>query len=266
MIVWGGEKYPWALNDGGRYCARINSPPTADAGVDQEIECEQAGQGRVTLDGTASEDSDSSPGTNDDIVGFEWFEDYELPSERLVGNGELVEVSLALGSHDITLRVTDSQGEIDTDEIVVIVVDTDSPTLNCGVSRPVLWPPDHGLVDVGLSIDARDACDAESPTVQITITSDEDPLSGGKGAKGTHCPDAVLDADYAVDLRAERSGSGDGRVYVISIAATDSSGNVGVCSVPVTVPHSRKRDGVAVDSGQWFDATECRDTSHDHRR
>jgi hypothetical protein len=41
-----------------------------------------------------------------------------------------------------------------------------------------------------------------------------------------------------VKLRAERSGSGDGRVYTITIKATDASGNTSIASVEVRVTHN----------------------------
>jgi hypothetical protein len=40
-----------------------------------------------------------------------------------------------------------------------------------------------------------------------------------------------------VKLRAERSGTGEGRVYTITITATDASGNVSKQTVTVAVPH-----------------------------
>ena len=39
--------------------------------------------------------------------------------------------------------------------------------------------------------------------------------------------------------RAERSGKGDGRVYVITFEASDSSGNITETSTSVTIPHSQ---------------------------
>lgn len=62
----------------------------------------------VLLDGTLSKDPDSSPGTNDDIVLFQWYEDFGTASELFLGAGDILNVQLALGVHDITLRVTDS--------------------------------------------------------------------------------------------------------------------------------------------------------------
>jgi len=48
-----------------------------------------------------------------------------------------------------------------------------------------------------------------------------------------------LDIDVGtLQLRGERQGSGDGRVYLIITEATDSSGNRGFGCCTVAVPHS----------------------------
>jgi len=54
-----------------------------------------------------------------------------------------------------------------------------------------------------------------------------------------------------VQLRAERMGDGNGRVYTLTFVATDVAGNVGTAMAKVTVPHSQ--DGsAAVDDGPQF--------------
>jgi hypothetical protein len=55
-------------------------------------------------------------------------------------------------------------------------------------------------------------------------------------------------------LRAERSGTGNGRVYRISFSASDGVG--GVCSgqVTVCVPHDRGNESICVDNGQVYDS------------
>jgi hypothetical protein len=45
-----------------------------------------------------------------------------------------------------------------------------------------------------------------------------------------------------LDLRAERSGGGDGRIYTIAITATDEAGNVSTATCEVAVPHSKKKN------------------------
>jgi hypothetical protein len=45
--------------------------------------------------------------------------------------------------------------------------------------------------------------------------------------------------DLDFELRAERSGKGDGREYTATYTATDTSGNVVSASATVTVPHNQ---------------------------
>src|SRR5215475_9997973 len=56
---------------------------------------------------------------------------------------------------------------------------------------------------------------------------------------GNFSPDAKDIAVGSVRLRAERQGNGDGRVYLILVEATDSSGNRGINCCTVAVPHAK---------------------------
>ncbi|MDY6989612.1 MAG: PKD domain-containing protein [Thermodesulfobacteriota bacterium] len=224
-----------------------NNPPTADAGPDQTVEQGSYAGTEVTLDGSGSTDPDSTPGTNDDIVSFDWYE-----GDTFLGSGEVITYTFPLGPHTVTLVVTDSEGEPDDDEVIITVEDTTPPEVSVTVNKGSLWPPNHKMVDVGFSSDVADICDAE-PVVSIEVTSDE-PTATAPGAGGSkHAPDAQIADDGAL-LRAERSGNGDGRVYVITVTASDVSGNSASASASVKVNHNKKKE--AVDSGQDYDATE----------
>ena len=94
----------------GDACA--NEPPIAHAGYDQTVEQESHDGTQVTLDGSGSEDPDSTPGTNDDVVSFDWYE-----GDALLGSGEIMDYTFPLGEHVITLLVTDSCGGTDKDEV-----------------------------------------------------------------------------------------------------------------------------------------------------
>jgi subtilisin family serine protease len=164
------------------------------------------------------------------------------------------------GTQTITRTWTAVDGSQNAAECsqIVEVVDTTPPDLVCGVGQESLWPPGHKLVDIGLTYDAVDACDPNPPTIAVDVTSDEDPAAelGAGGPK--HCPDAVIEPGDTVHLRAERSGGGDGRVYVSEVAAEDDCGNVAVCQTPVTVQKSKgPKHEPAIDSGQTFDAALC---------
>jgi hypothetical protein len=97
----------------------------------------------------------------------------------------------------------------------------------------------------------RDGRDRDGDDVEITITgvTSDEPATGpatrrgGKGEKGDEtCPDAVIRDDGTVELRAERSSKGNGRVYTIHFTATDESGQSCDGTVFVCVPHDKRGD------------------------
>jgi hypothetical protein len=44
-----------------------------------------------------------------------------------------------------------------------------------------------------------------------------------------------------LDLRAERSGHGDARIYTIEVECADAAGNASSASAVVMVPHDRRK-------------------------
>lgn len=103
------------------------------------------------------------------------------------------------------------------------------------VDRPMLWPPNHKMVDVAVSYGATDNCDP-SPRCSLSVASNE-PVNGG--GDGNTTPDwEIVDAHH-VRLRAERAGTADGRVYSITITCTDVGGASSSQAVTVGVPHNQ---------------------------
>jgi hypothetical protein len=211
-----------------------NEPPTADAGMDQEVECGDP----ATLDGSGSSDPDSTEGTNDDIVLFEWVE-----GDIILGEGETLVVDLSLGAHTITLQVTDSMGATDTDEVVVTVVDTTPPAVTIEMSPSEIWPPNHKMVEVvaTLHIDDCTADGAEPPTVMlVSVTSNEPANDRGDGNTEPDIMGAEAGTeDYHFMVRAERAGGGSGRVYTVTYLVTDGMGNSTETSAELRVPHDQ---------------------------
>jgi hypothetical protein len=188
----------------------------------------------MTLDGSASSDPDSTPGTHDDIVLFEWFVHYGTELETLLGIGEVLDIAMPLGGHLVTLRVTDNAGATDTDTVQLAVVDTTPPEISVEVDPSSLWPPNHKLVDVFASVVAEDIC--SEPAVVLTSVTSSEP---GHPRRGGDIRDAeVGTADFEMKLRASRRGNGPGRTYTLVYTATDSSGNESSATGTVEVPHN----------------------------
>jgi hypothetical protein len=118
-----------------------------------------------------------------------------------------------------------------------------------------LWPPNNKMVPVKI----MGVTDPDGDPVTITITSvtSDEATATAKGAGGPKAaPDASGVGTSQAMIRAERSGVGDGRVYVINFMTADDKGGMCNGSVVVKVPHDQSSKSCpAVDSGQKYDAT-----------
>ena len=94
--------------------------------------------------------------------------------------------------------------------------------------------------------------DNDQITLTVTAVTQDEPVQGL--GEGDTSPDAVLQGDKVL-LRAERSGTGNGRVYQVSFTADDGYGSSCTGAVTVCVPHDR-RPGTCVDDGQQYNATQ----------
>ena len=224
-----------------------NRPPVARITAPAQVECSSPAGGPVSLGGSDSTDPDSSPGTRDDIRTFEWFEHYGGPEQVLLGTGETLSVTLPLADHLVTLRVTDAVGATGTAEALVRVADTTPPRITLGLSRTQIWPPSHRMTPIHATVGLSDLCSASSATL-LSVVSDEPDDAPGT-ADGTTLQD-IQDAspgtaDFDFKVRAERSDTGDGRVYLVTYRALDAAGNSSASAALVTVPYSFKGLGGA---------------------
>jgi D-alanyl-D-alanine carboxypeptidase len=221
-------------------------PPVAAAGVDETLECTGFDGAEVLLDGSGSYDPDTAatdatpPGAIEAIDQYEWFEDFGLITETLLGTDAVIAETLPLGTHDITLRVTDPWGLTGIDTLQVEVVDTTPPDLTVTPDLPSLWPPNHKYVEVTFDVVVVDVCDP-APTFRLIAVSSDEPDDGrGDGHTFDDIADAELGTpDTSILLRTERSGREDGRTYTIVYEASDASDNTIEESVTVTVWHDR---------------------------
>ena len=192
-----------------------NHPPVAHAGPDQRVSADANCLATITLDGTASFDPDGDPLT------YVWTGSFGAVA------GPIATIQLAPGTYTITLTVQDGRGGVSTDTVVVTVVDTMPPAIQSATANPsVLSPANHQLVPVTITVFAIDGCGGTVHCQIVSVTSSE-PTSG---------QDWIITGDLTLRLRADRSSKGPGRVYTITIACTDQSGNQSTKTVTVTVP------------------------------
>jgi subtilisin-like proprotein convertase family protein len=143
-----------------------------------------------------------------------------------------------VGTTTITWTATDTSGNTASALQTVAVGDQQAPSItNVSASPNSLWPANHKMIDVTVSYNFGDNCTAASSITRSLSVSSNEPLNGT--GDGDTAPDwEIIDANR-LRLRAERAGGGTGRIYTITITATDSSGNTTTRNVAVTVPHNR---------------------------
>ena len=148
---------------------------------------------------------------------------------------------LGLGSHALTLEVSDGNHAASRCDAIVTVVDTEVPRLAPVSDCDILLPPNHRMVPVTIQVNAQDS--SGSPVViSATVASSEDPDKDGDGHTIPDVTAPVIDqvqGTIYLELRAERSGRGSGRTYTITITATDASGNQSQALVECVAPHDR---------------------------
>ena len=228
--------------------APVNRPPVAND--DSYTTAEDTALGVLPPGVTANDtDPDSNPLTASLVSG--------VSNGTLVFNadGSFTYTPAAnwSGTDTFTYRVNDGtvDSNVATATITVTPVNDPPSCATVVADASTLWPPNHRLVTVTLS--GGSDIEGGPVTIKVTGVTQDEPVNGlGDGDTG---PDAVAGASLnQVSVRAERSGTGDGRVYVVSYTASDPDG--GSCSgtIVVTVPHDQGKGSTAVDSGQAYNS------------
>src|SRR4051794_417024 len=138
-----------------------------------------------------------------------------------------------------------------TAQNIVITPPNQPPNCAGATAGPkTIWPPDHKLVNVAIN-GVTDPDKGDTVSVKATGVPQDEPLN--KTADGNTTPDAKITSAGAVLVRAERQGTGDGRVYVVSFTANDNHGGTCTGTVSIAVPHDQS-GRPAVDSGQKYNS------------
>jgi hypothetical protein len=142
------------------------------------------------------------------------------------------------GTNIVNISVSDGIASPVTCTTTVAVVDTTPPVFTLASITPnVIWPPNHKMIPVQVTATATDICGSATTRIK-SIQSNQSP--NGKGS-GHTSKDWQITGDLTALIRAERSGKDKGgRIYTITVEATDSAGNTTDTNLVVTVPHDQR--------------------------
>ncbi len=140
-----------------------------------------------------------------------------------------------VGTTTVSWSVKDVNGNTTTQMQAVTITDKEAPVIKSVSTMPSsLWPPNRKMKAVSLVINSTDNCaGATSRCKVIAIESNE----ANDQPNGDTQVDYEILGDQLVNLRAERSASGEGREYKITVQCEDGNGNISTATTIVRVAH-----------------------------
>ena len=164
-----------------------------------------------------------------------------------------------VGVTTITWKATDGANNMTTGTQTITVKDAQAPVITLTSGTITLGPPNHQyqtFTIANLVASASDLCDTSvdiNDVVISQVTSDEPEDANGNG-DGHTLNDIVITPDCkSVQLRRERAGGGNGRIYTITMMVKDSSGNTATAVRQVVVSNG----GPVIDSGASYTVNGC---------
>lgn len=179
---------------------------------------------------------------------------WTLDGSPFNGNSPSITVptgSLSVGPHTVTVTTTGSCGT--ATQTAILNVSGGTPTINLITNSVTMWPPNHQYQTFNVSdfvSSANAGCGGGDITNSVVIqsVSSDEPEDNASGGDGNTLNDIVIAANCkSVQLRRERDGGLNGRVYTITFKVTDAFGNTATATVKVNVPINN--GGTAVDNG-----------------
>ena len=150
------------------------------------------------------------------------------------------------GTTVVRCTATDASSNQATASFQVKLTDLTPPVITSLKASPSnLWPPNHKMVAVKLTVKATDACGPV--TSRIVSVSSNQPLNGT--GDGNTDIDWAITGPLTVNLRAERAGNAV-RIYTIIVESKDAAGNTTTRSAQVYVDHNKSTSDTTTDKSK----------------
>lgn len=179
---------------------------------------------------------------------------WTLDGSPFNGNSPSITVptgSLSPGNHTVTVTTSGACGS--ETQTATLTVNNGTPVITLSSTSATMWPPNHGYQTFSVTdfvASASSSCDSSVDVNDVVIqkVSSDELEENPAGADGNTLNDILIAANCkSVQLRRERDGNLNGRVYTITFKVTDSFGNSTTATVKVSVPVNK--NGTAVDNG-----------------
>ncbi len=208
-----------------------NTPPVADAGPDQTVECTSSSGAFVTLDGSRSSDPDGDPLT------YSWTGPFGSAT------GVSLTVTYEPSDSNATLVVNDGTVDSDPDTVMIKVQDTTAPVVTAELV-PVKVKKKKDYFRIMFS--ATDNCDADPDIVALLKVDSDNGVSvtNGQIVKLRHKKRFKVNAG---DDDSSDDSNDDEEEIKLEVTATDDAGNVGTGSDIFVFPsrhHGHKKNGI----------------------
>jgi hypothetical protein len=129
-----------------------------------------------------------------------------------------------------TPKITELSGTV----ITTSLKDTEAPVVTSVTASPNnLGSPNHKMVPVTISVTATDNLDRNLRSRIVSVTCNEAVNAPGSGNTN---PDWRITGNLTLELRAERAGTGNDRIYTITVETRDAAGNFTTRTTSVIVP------------------------------
>jgi hypothetical protein len=183
-----------------------------------------------------------------DKLSYQWFIDGSAHASGNVqapADGSTVSLpnsitggGLSVGTHDVTLTVSDGTNEVENFFEVEYAGST-APTLSPVSDTAELWPPNNDMLPVRITANAADNSGV-APSISVKVTSNTG--TGGYSIENIDQDTGVID----LQLRASNEkGSG----YTVTIEAEDGAGNTASADVVILVAENRRGSGKGLKKG-----------------
>jgi hypothetical protein len=159
------------------------------------------------------------------------------PESGIVSSSGCTPATLTADTAGATLTCSATNGVGLVASVSVTVKIDKAPPLFLGMPGAgcTLWPPNKKMVQVAI-VTATDALSGTKPgslTLNGTSSEPSDPAN----------PDVLItpsgSGGFAVQLRADRLGTGMGRIYTLNATATDLAGKSATATATCVVPHDQ---------------------------